>query len=408
LKEALSNIGAKVTEDGNENANENSSSSSSDVSLPLLSRYAPGTLVWVLLSRGKKKSMIRPPLDNGGGNALALHKKRRDKKNHRRINVTTYNANIICNKNDDDAVDDDDDEVDDDNDVVILNQNYSRKEFFLRARVISDDEETIIIGNKCNDDNNCNNDPTTTMMEKRNNLRQVLVRYEGGTTYHVKAYNLIPILEPSLQQFQLNNPTDYSLLVPKHIVLIVPETCIYRRLAKIHTTPQDSFMEIGCDFGITVDRIRESLVMAGNVPREWPPSPTSKITSVIVKQEEQETNNVCDDINENKIKDMTKVSCLGVDKSKDSIDIANERYPNTKFVLGDVLVPNDITSIRTLCEQCLVGSAPSILCIDINGNREIEGVLACLSVVMNESWVRMPRMIIVKSRFLYWDMKRQG
>ena len=81
---------------------------------------------------------------------------------------------------------------------------------------------------------------------------------------------------------------------------------------------------------------------------------------------------------------------------------------NTKFVLGDVLVPNDMSSIRLLCEQCLVGSAPSILCIDINGNREIEGVLACLSVVMNESWVRMPRMIIVKSRFLYWDMKRKG
>ena len=395
LREALSN----------ENANENSSSSSSsssDVSLPLLSRYAPGTLVWVLLSRGKKKSMIRPTVGNGGGSALAIHKKRRDKKNQRRINnVTTYNANIICNKNDDH---DEDDEVDADIDVVIPNQNYSRKEFFLRARVISDDEETIIIGNKCNDDNNCNNDPTTTMMEKRNNLRQVLVRYEGGTTYHVKAYNLIPILEPSLQQFQLlNNPTDYSLLVPKHIVLIVPETCIYRRLAKIHTTPQDSFMEIGCDFGITVNRIRESLVMAGNVPREWPPSPTtSTTTSVTVKQEE------CDINNDNEIKDMTKVSCLGVDKSKDSIDIANARYPNTKFVLGDVLVPNEMSSIRTLCEQCLVGSAPSILCIDINGNREIEGVLACLSVVMNESWVRMPRMIIVKSRFLYWDMKRKG
>lgn len=395
LKEALSSIGAKVTEDGNENENEiNNSSSiiSSDSDISLLSRYAPGTLVWVLLSRGKKNSTIHPTKGNGGGNALALHKKRRDKKNKRRINVKTYNAEMICTNDEDD-----DDEPDVDNYYgVILKQNYSRKEFFLRARVVSDDEE-IIIGNNCND--YCN-DPTT-LLQKRN-LRQVLVRYEGGTTYHVKAYNLVPILEPSLQ---LLNPN--ASLLPKHIVLIVPETSMYRRLAKIHTTPQDSFMEIGCDFGITVDRIRESLVMAGNVPREWPPPSPSLTTSVIMKEEEVQERNLCDNNNANETKeDNTKVSCLGVDKSKDSIDIANQRYPKSKFVQNDVLVPHEMSSVRILCEQYLVGSAPSILCIDINGNREIEGVLACLTMVLNEPWVRFPRLIIVKSRFLYWEMKR--
>ena len=46
-----------------------------------LTRYAPGILVWVLLSRGKKP--MRPSNTDGkinGGDALALHKKRRDKK----------------------------------------------------------------------------------------------------------------------------------------------------------------------------------------------------------------------------------------------------------------------------------------------------------------------------------------
>lgn len=393
LKEALSSIGAKVTEDGNENKNEinNSSIISSDGDPSHLSRYAPGTLVWVLLSRGKKNSTIHPTKGNGdGGNALALHKKRRDKKNKRRIDVETYNAEIICTNDEED-----DDEPDVDNDGVILKQHYSRKEFFLRARIVSDDEE-IIIGNNCND--YCN-DPTT-LLQKRN-LRQVLVRYEGGTTYHVKAYNLVPILEPTFQLLNIN-----ASLLPKHIVLIVPETSMYRRLAKIHTTPQDSFMEIGCDFGITVDRIRESLVTAGNVPREWPPPSSTTTTSVIMKEDEQERN-LRDNNNDNETKDTTKVSCLGVDKSKDSIDIANQRYPKSKFVQNDVLVPHEMSLVRILCEQCLVGSAPSILCIDINGNREIEGVLACLTMVMNEPWIRMPRIIIVKSRFLYWEMKRR-
>ncbi len=64
-----------------------------------------------------------------------------------------------------------------------------------------------------------------------------------------------------------------------------------------------------------------------------------------------------------------------------------------------------MASMRTLCETSLVGSAPSVICIDVNGNREIEGVLECLIMAMDERWRRQPRMIIVKSRFLYWKLK---
>lgn len=64
-----------------------------------------------------------------------------------------------------------------------------------------------------------------------------------------------------------------------------------------------------------------------------------------------------------------------------------------------------MSSIRALCEQALVNGAPSIICIDVNGNREISGVLECLRRVINEAWKRQPRMIIVKSRFLYWELK---
>ena len=82
-----------------------------------------------------------------------------------------------------------------------------------------------------------------------------------------------------------------------------------------------------------------------------------------------------------------------------------KRYPKCKFALGNVLIPHEMFSIRTLCEQTLVGGAPSIISIDVNGNREIDGVLQCLQSVMNETWVRQPRLIIVKSRFLYWDLR---
>ena len=65
-----------------------------------------------------------------------------------------------------------------------------------------------------------------------------------------------------------------------------------------------------------------------------------------------------------------------------------------------------MASIRAVCEKSMVGSAPSIICIDVNGNREIDGVIECLNTVMKEPWRRQPRMIIVKSRFLYWEVKK--
>lgn len=91
------------------------------------------------------------------------------------------------------------------------------------------------------------------------------------------------------------------------MVIITPETNIYRRVAVIHTTPEDSFMEIGCDYGITVDRIRRSLKDGGNVPKEW----NGEAASTLIG-EGMERNAI--------------VSCLGIDKSIESIDIATGRY----------------------------------------------------------------------------------
>lgn len=83
------------------------------------------------------------------------------------------------------------------------------------------------------------------------------------------------------------------------------------------------------------------------------------------------------------------------------------RYPQCKFVLGDALDPAEMTNIRALCERSLVGQAPSVIAIDVNGNREIDGVLKCLKSVINQDWKQQPRLIIVKSRYLYWQLKKE-
>lgn len=281
--------------------------------LNAIARYSPGTLVWVLLSKGKPKY---PNINNsattttlsGCGDALAIHKKRRDKKNKRRL-MTTSSSNNNDNNNctiQSECIEESEDIHINESASITTTHNHSRKEFFLRARVIADDEEVLLSPG----------DGTNTFNKSMSqwDQRRILVRYSKGATYRVHAYNLIPVLEPIVHNANTvyaknaipsSSSSSASYNYPP-LVVLVPETNIYRRVAKVHTTPEDTFMEIGCDYGITVDKIRLSLEEAGCVPRVW----TSD-----------------DKINErDKEESHHRVSCLGVDKSKESIDIANERY----------------------------------------------------------------------------------
>ena len=92
-------------------------------------------------------------------------------------------------------------------------------------------------------------------------------------------------------------------------------------------------------------------------------------------------------------------SSLGIDKSEESIQIANSRYPNQRFLLCDVF-EDDLTeeTNRTQKESLVVS-------IDINGNRELPAVLKCIQFVL-DSWA--PRLIMVKSRELHAKMKSEA
>ncbi|KAL7551703.1 hypothetical protein ACHAWF_014892 [Thalassiosira exigua] len=377
-------------------------------------RYAPGALVWVLLSKGKPKQQSSDRLS--GQETLALHRKRRDKKNKRRkqaVDNAEASGEAEGEKdhvavNDGTAVGDDETKAGDHADGFSHLQatkgwNASRKEFFLRARVVSDEEE-------CSQDQKQSNSKSPG---ERRGDRRVLVRYSKGSTYRVRARNLVPILESAIHCVHDCNSDDAEnngegspspetrtaeCLPP--LVVIVPETSIYRRVARVHVAPGDSLLEIGCDYGITADLVRKSLEEAGDVPLKWPPEETGGDSS----------NGSCmngngDQGGEREAGDDNKALCLGIDKSKESIDTAEQRYTKCRFSLGDVLAPGGMSAVGALCETSLMGSSPSVVCVDVNGNREIEGVLECVRAVMDERWKRLPRMIVVKSRFLYWEIK---
>jgi len=99
-----------------------------------------------------------------------------------------------------------------------------------------------------------------------------------------------PVLEPSLIQ--------------KPIVIVTADTSDYRRASVVHTCLGDRFLEIGCDFGHCIDRVRRALLES-----PWTYS---------LKSDGMTFRDGGDGENE-------KTIALGLDKSEVSIDIAMEK-----------------------------------------------------------------------------------
>lgn len=84
--------------------------------------------------------------------------------------------------------------------------------------------------------------------------------------------------------------------------------------------------------------------------------------------------------------------------------------------MEDALTQEGTKKLRALCRDNLIGCYPTVVAIDINGNRDILDVIECLrrviqptgdDILMNVNW-ELPRLIIIKSRFLFRAMKEQG
>lgn len=186
--------------------------------------------------------------------------------------------------------------------------SQQRLELFLRARVDSLDAEP--------DD-------------------RLRVRYPKGSTYAVKRDHLLPVLEEE-----------------HNLVLVLPETDVYRRCCVVHTLPEESFLEIGCESGLTCHRVQQA-------------------------------------------KDNPAVPVVGVDKSSTSIDRARARFPELQLHCWDFLAHEPPTDLTVL---------PDVVAVDINGNRELPAVLECLEAIW-KLW--QPRLLIVKSRSLYAELQQE-
>ena len=225
-------------------------------------------------------------------------------------------------------------------------KHLTTQQLFLRARVVADEES--------------NNNNKTPVDDVNNNTR-IRVRYPQGSTYACQPHRLLPILE---------NNTDNADTDAQNLILVAAETSDYRRTCVVHTLPTDHFLEVGCDFGCTTERVYQNGVGAvGRVPH-------TRTTR-----------------NSNHIPPPPPRMVVGVDKSAESIGMARQRYPHLTFAQCDIL-QNDIRQVL----PDFSSSSSLVMAVDINGTRELPAVCQCLQVLL---MIYQPRLVIVKSRALF-------
>ena len=159
------------------------------------------------------------------------------------------------------------------------------------------------------------------------------VKYTFGkqSTYFVRPKNIIKVIQSAGPEFK-------NCIVTK-------DTNMYRRLAHAQARPNDTALEIGCDFGYTTKILGEKCKIA-----------------------------------------------LGVDKRYPHVKEAIKRYGSA----GDNNIFFHAVDIFTDSDNILgkysdrLNQSPSLIFIDINGNRELEAVVRALNVVY-ERFLASPR-----------------
>jgi hypothetical protein len=364
-------------------------------------------LVWVCKSKGRKKASSKSRSKNNIENPQIPEETTRDICSNNNHNIDScYPASSSS---------------------TINNSSRQRHELFMRARIV----DPNVIQRDVVEPTDSTTRPDGSDREAFAREERVLVQYPAGSTYYVHVNHIIPILH----SYHDNDTRGSSKIHPTHknrVVVVWSETDLYRRCCMIHCVPEydDAFIEIGCDEGELIYKMSQSFLF---VPTPTPTASTTMIISskkkkredeirgIIVRDETDTTqdskkNNM---ITTSRMETQKKASVLGLDKSKQSIRIAQQRYPQCSFQVCDVLVDEPThwpipSELLYGCPRTMDHYDPSgqpsplakkksiVIAIDINGNREIQAVLQCLQIVMNTF---RPHLVIVKSRALHHDLK---
>ena len=256
------------------------------------------------------------------------------------------------------------------------------------------------------------------------------------------------------RRLQLDHPT--TLLPPWRfsslpVVVVYPETHEYRRACVIHTVPNtDHFIEIGSAQGQTCHRIHQqqqqnhesnpqkrivigidkSVSCTQQARQRYGHLSTTTHPLYFVTYDifQPELSNVEDASNYfNDDENVTEIlQCLmdgyhhrtgrAVPTTTDPTHSVNRHHHGNNTIDH----PHDPSDTNTAAVVSFPTNDPMglVVAIDINGNRDVAPILQCLQIVMDTQFTssssrsachrpRQPRLIIVKSRSLYYYLQQQ-
>eukprot|EP00943_MAST-04B_sp_MAST-4B-sp1_P000701 g701.t1 len=189
--------------------------------------------------------------------------------------------------------------------------------------------------------------------EKDSNFRgRLKVRYTHGqkSTYYVRPKNIIKVIQ-SVNTKMYNN------------CIVTKDTNMYRRLAHSQAEANDIALEIGCDFGYTTKILGEKCKIALGIDKKY-----------------------------SHVKDAIK---------NYGIDGGNNNKNQIYFHSVDIFTNSD-NILGKYAKQ--LEHNPTLIFVDINGNRELQAVVKALNIVYERY---TPRLVVVKSssffNYLYDD-----
>ncbi|KAL7477500.1 hypothetical protein ACHAW6_003309 [Cyclotella cf. meneghiniana] len=249
----------------------------------------------------------------------------------------------------------------------------------------------------------------TTKSQKHKNFRISILQSNGAIKHNVRVSRLVPIFDRIGRRRDLSKPNDTSCT----LVLLTPDTANYRQLAVAHVRSDDRVLEIGCSYGGCTALVLRRLMLF-----------RSMRTGSTYAQNSGGSDGTFS-INEDTTENPGRGVIVAFDTGNDMVEQTRQSLrAEFDLLLSAPAATKQSELERVYSEMAIVHKVdafadpkgafslatgnhetyPTVVLIDIGGNRELEGVARMIRWVQLAFAKDPPRAIIIKSKELTHEL----
>ncbi|KAL3781356.1 hypothetical protein HJC23_013440 [Cyclotella cryptica] len=247
----------------------------------------------------------------------------------------------------------------------------------------------------------------THNVDRQRNGRVSILQSNGVIKHNVRVSRLVPIFDRTVQQHNPSNPNKTSCT----LILLTPDTTNYRQLAVAHVRSDDKVLEIGCSYGGCTALLLRRLIQLRSVDTTCSActkdsgASSSKIS---IREDTPASGVIVAFDTGSDMVEQTRQSLQAELKLVSSVH-SPQKQSELEKVYSDMATvhkidafadPKGAFSLATRNHEIY----PTVILIDIGGNRELEGVARMIHWVQGAFSRQPPRAIIIKSKELTQEL----